>query len=64
MVVLHKLDLVPHSLVEGTLVEALHEEPALITEHLRFDQEHIRNGGGCDLHQNTCSLRTFNKYWP
>src|SRR6266568_4088484 len=50
MIVLHERDLVPHRVVEGPLVEALHEETARIAEHFRFKDEHAVDGGGDHVH--------------
>jgi hypothetical protein len=64
MVVLHELVAGAGELVEQLLVEALHEEAALVAEHARLEHHDVGDGGGHGLHQNNLSLSSCWRYCP
>ena len=50
MVILHELALEAGGLLEGTGVEALEEEAAVVAEDFGFEDDDFRDGGGCGDH--------------
>ena len=50
VVVLHKVKVQAGGFIEGFLVEAFVEEAACVAEHFGFDDEHVWDGGGGDVH--------------
>lgn len=64
MVVLHEALVAAGGLAERALVEALHEEATLVTEHLWFEDEHFGDRCLDRIHQNTRSFSTLSRYCP
>src|SRR5712664_617249 len=64
MVVLHELDVEPGGLHERLAVVAFQEEPARILEHLRLEDQDLRDFRADDLHQKSRSESTLSRYSP
>ena len=64
LVVLHEFHVRTRHLVEDLLVVAFVEIATAVAEHLRFDQENVRQGGIDTLHQKIRSVRMVCRYWP
>src|SRR6267378_5973864 len=64
MVVLHELDVEPGGLHERLAVVAFQEEPARVLEHLRLEDQNLRNFRADDLHQKSRSESTLSRYSP
>src|SRR2546425_257165 len=64
MVVLHELDVEPGGVLERLAVVAFQEEAARVLEHLRLEDQDLRNFRADDLHQKSRSESTLSRYSP
>lgn len=64
VILLNKLEICTSSGVKCLLTKAFVEKATGITQDLRLNHHHTRNGAGYCFHQRPLDCMTRSKYWP